>query len=237
MNHKNDLAKLALTALLLAVAAPVSAQATYLGREEVTLMAAGCSSCGSRRGKEIADNYGDSYDTRSQNYNNNNPSYTRTPSNYSNSAPTNDNGNTSGYQDTKRMSNDLYKSRGTNEAYGDIHHTANDTYNQSSPSSSPFTGKGSSSEAAISRDQSANLRSDRDNSSLTNSANSSTNLTESQLLVDLSSQGRAIYMSLDAEGKALAVQLATENSYSQDKNLAVKEAQRRMNERLDLLSR
>jgi hypothetical protein len=65
-----------------------------------------------------------------------------------------------------------------------------------------------------------------------NATPSSTQLTEAQLLVALNAQGRAIYLSLDAEGKALALQLANQDSY-RDKNLAVKEAQRRTNERLN----
>lgn len=69
----------------------------------------------------------------------------------------------------------------------------------------------------------------RDRSAATN-PNESTNLTEVQLLGMLNPQGRAIYLSFDPETKALAIQLASQDSY-RDKNLAVKEAQRRMNER------
>lgn len=58
----------------------------------------------------------------------------------------------------------------------------------------------------------------------------SATLTDAQLIGMLNSQGRGIFMSLDPEGKALAVQLASQEIYK-DKNLAVKEAQRRMNER------
>ena len=58
----------------------------------------------------------------------------------------------------------------------------------------------------------------------------STTLTDAQLLGMLNDQGRKIFMSLDAEGKALAVQLASQDLYK-DKNLAVKEAQRRMSEK------
>lgn len=61
-------------------------------------------------------------------------------------------------------------------------------------------------------------------------ATSSATLTEAQLLGMLNPQGRAIYLNLDPEAKALAMQLASQDSY-RDKNLAVKEAQRRMNER------
>jgi hypothetical protein len=66
--------------------------------------------------------------------------------------------------------------------------------------------------------------------------NSSATLTEAQLLGMLTSQGRAIYLNLNPEGKALAIQLASQDSY-RDKNLAVKEAQRRMNERRGLPNR
>lgn len=65
---------------------------------------------------------------------------------------------------------------------------------------------------------------------------SPTTLTEAQLLVALDAQGRALYLSLDPEGKALAIQLASQDSY-RDKNLAVKEALRRSNERQGMLNR
>jgi len=65
---------------------------------------------------------------------------------------------------------------------------------------------------------------------------SNATLTEAQLLSMLSSQGRAIYLSLDPEAKALAIQLASQDSY-RDKNLAIKEAQRRMNEHHGALNR
>ncbi len=51
-------------------------------------------------------------------------------------------------------------------------------------------------------------------------------LTESQLFSVLNAESRNIYFNLNPERKALAIQLASQNSY-QDKNLAVKEAQRR----------
>jgi hypothetical protein len=56
------------------------------------------------------------------------------------------------------------------------------------------------------------------------------NFTESQFVASLSSLGRSIYLGLDSQGKSLALQLAGEGGY-QNKELAVKEAQRRMNER------
>lgn len=74
------------------------------------------------------------------------------------------------------------------------------------------------------------------NRAAVSASNSSATLTEAQLVDVLSSQGRTIYLSLDPEGKALAIQLASQDSY-RDKNLAVKEAQRRMNERRSVLNR
>lgn len=55
-------------------------------------------------------------------------------------------------------------------------------------------------------------------------------ISEADLNRQLSSQGKAIYQSLDSEGKTLARQLASQDSY-RDKDLAVKEAQRRVNEK------
>jgi len=216
MSHKQKLAKLALSAFLVSAASANAGQVIDLAGEKVTLMAAGCGSCGK---KIIADNYGDSYPTRHMTYGNNDPDYTNN-SGYNRSSaavgsyPTgtgyNDNsdGNTSGYHDSRRMNSDLSRSRNTNEAYGNIDETYNDTYNNQAM-----------------RQNSGGM-----------AATTSSSLTEPQLLAQLTPQGRAIYMSLDAEGKALAIQLASEESY-RDKNLAVKEAQRRVNERRGLLSR
>lgn len=67
-------------------------------------------------------------------------------------------------------------------------------------------------------------------------ATSNTTLTEAQLLGQLNSQGRTIYLNLDPEGKSLAIQLASQDSY-RDKNLAVREAQRRMSQRRGLINR
>lgn len=54
-------------------------------------------------------------------------------------------------------------------------------------------------------------------------------LTEADLLRQLNAQGRAIYLSLDRDGRQLALQLASQNTYT-DKNQAVKEAQKKVNE-------
>jgi hypothetical protein len=55
-------------------------------------------------------------------------------------------------------------------------------------------------------------------------------MSEADFQKQLSSQGKAIYQSLDSEGKAMARQLASQDAYK-DKDLAVKEAQRRSNEK------
>lgn len=74
------------------------------------------------------------------------------------------------------------------------------------------------------------------NRSVATTVNSSQTLNEAQLLGALNPQGRSIYLSLDPEAKALAIQLASEDSY-RDKNLAIKEAQRRMNDRFGIINR
>lgn len=72
--------------------------------------------------------------------------------------------------------------------------------------------------------------------STVNAVTSSGTLSEAQLLGALTPQVRSIYLSLDPEGKTLAIQLASQDSY-RDKNLAVKEAQRRIAERYGLMNR
>lgn len=67
-------------------------------------------------------------------------------------------------------------------------------------------------------------------------AKAATLLTEVQLLALLNPQSKAIYLSFDPDGKALAIELASQDTY-QDKNLAVKEAQRRINERKEQMNR
>lgn len=63
-----------------------------------------------------------------------------------------------------------------------------------------------------------------------NSADASATLTEAQLLGGLNAQARSTYLGLTPEGKALAIQLASQSA-SKDKTSAVKEAQMRMSER------
>lgn len=70
----------------------------------------------------------------------------------------------------------------------------------------------------------------------TTTSMSSSTLNEAQLIGMLNPQSRAIYLSLDPEAKSLAIQLASQDSY-RDKNLAVREAQRRMNERRGIMNR
>jgi len=54
-------------------------------------------------------------------------------------------------------------------------------------------------------------------------------MTKMQLISQLSPQGKTIFASLDADGQDLALRLASQDAYK-DKDLAVKEAQRTMNE-------
>lgn len=57
-----------------------------------------------------------------------------------------------------------------------------------------------------------------------------TTLTEAQLLDGLNAQSRSVYLGLSPEGKALAIQLASQSS-SKDKSGAVNEAQKRMSDK------
>lgn len=55
-------------------------------------------------------------------------------------------------------------------------------------------------------------------------------MTEPQLISQLTPQGRNLYLNLDPEGKALALQLASQANFS-NKDLAVREAAKRIQER------
>jgi hypothetical protein len=63
----------------------------------------------------------------------------------------------------------------------------------------------------------------------------SNTISEEQLVSSLNSETRKIYDSLSTQGKALAIQLASQDNY-RDKNLAVKEAQKRT-EKADVMVR
>lgn len=61
-------------------------------------------------------------------------------------------------------------------------------------------------------------------------APSMTMMSETELLKSLNAEGKATYQSLDAQGKALALKLASSDTYK-DKNQAVKEAAKKAAER------
>ncbi|WP_068471315.1 hypothetical protein [Candidatus Protochlamydia phocaeensis] len=159
--------------------------------------------------------------------------------------------------DASRMNRDIDSSRNTNETYN-TYRTYNDSYG-SYDSNRPYNAnpgkenypsyresyRNSSYDVNVGTPYGADVRVNRGyntsgeydyNRTNVGDVPASETLTEADLLGMLSPQGRAIYMSLDAEGKALALQLASQETY-RDKNLAVKEAQRRVNERRGLMNR
>jgi hypothetical protein len=74
------------------------------------------------------------------------------------------------------------------------------------------------------------------NDSDVNAAANTTTLTKNQLWHQLSPKGKEIFNSLDPQGQTLALQLASKSTYT-NKDLAVKEAQRKMNEDRGMMSR
>lgn len=278
MERKQDLAKIALTALLLSATAPVQADHN-VESQEVFLAALGCgaNSCAATGRGRIADNTditkstsdysyqpGSSYTTQPST-SGSSTSNTRTNTSYPSSTSTYGT-STTGSSETSSTP-DRYNSNGYGKpqsGYGAVNHqldtgrTYNDTYynsynaNRTSPTSpsyvdsyrgtaevyeaSPYPYGGNySTKTNLNRDY--NTSSDYDyNRGAATTSTSSVTLTEAQLLGMLNPQARAIYLSLDPEGKALAIQLASQDSY-RDKNLAIKEAQRRMNDRRGMTSR
>lgn len=237
MKNKKDLAKIALAALILASATPVTGHADMDIEVQGILLAAGCPAHGCANASTPANNNSAPVSNpNSRNYNGQPyggiPAGNQ-PGGYNGSPNGVDNASSGGY---RRPATDGYNNSSDNyNSYGNPSYSG---YN--APSGSPasysyednrVTNYGSrSSEYGMTGSNRGNVTDANYNDNAAAGITSSATLTEAQLLGMLSPQGRAIYLSLDPESKALAIQLASQDSY-RDKNLAVKEAQRRMNER------
>jgi hypothetical protein len=230
MKQKKDLAKIALSALLLASTASANATVFEQGSQEVLLLAKSCgANCAA-----VADNFKESQYPYNQNspyqpnqtdiYRSNsaNPygstSTNGNDSNYYNN-PYGSSNNSSSYSPNASTSDSSVKTEwdksGNNNSAGTVNTYQSTTRSASygsSPSNSTYKNDGDYSQKTTS----------------TTTTSSQGTLTEAKLLALLTPQGRAIYLSLDPEGKAMAIQLASQDSYK-DKNLAVSEAQYRMN--------
>lgn len=263
MSKKQELSKLALTAFLLAAISPTTAAAAIERDAQSGIFLAAkcgkgkCSSLSVR--EEIADNASDKDNPYNPKYNTyqmmksdkpagtaEHPSTSKHPteetidsegkSAYGAGRPTQTDRNFAiaegrGIPDPARASS-YYNSYNVNHGGGDTTPTYMDSYLDRGYGSPPRRNMANSD-----LNRQYNAVSDYDyNRSVASTVNSSQTLNEAQLLGALNPQGRAIYLSLDPAGKALAIQLASEDSY-RDKNLAIKEAQRRMNDRLGLINR
>jgi hypothetical protein len=209
MDSKKDLAKIALTALILASATPVNGQVDNSIEAHGILLAAGCAAHGCPAAKNSSADRN-----------------TRTPPS-TGGVYENDSSNIS-YAYSPPSSYNTQQSGTTSPVYVEDYRGV--TYD-STPHPTPEYGGLTS----FNHEYLTTTDYDFNRAAVTTSTSTAT-LTEAQLLGMLTSQGRAIYLNLDPEGKALAIQLASQDSY-RDKNLAVKEAQRRMNERRGLLNR
>lgn len=206
--EKKNLVKLALTAFAVAASAPAAVQADV--HTAPTLLArasCGGGSCGGARQRQVS--YNDPYNARyyqADNYNystpNSNRAYGAPSGSYEvNAGP----GFSSSYD---RSGSDFNSSRGYNQGgYGETYRT----YTTDSESQST--------------NRSFNTSNDFDRP-----GTATVTITEIELVRQLSPQAKAIYQSLDSEGKVLARQLAGQESF-RDKDLAVKEAQRRINDK------
>ncbi len=212
MENKKDLAKIALAALIMTSATPVNGQADSIEAHGIFLSA----NCATHR---CSADKNSSTDNSISNNPGNAPSKGRS------------------YEDNPSYISDVY-SPGSNynsQPSGTTSPTYVEDYRRATYDSTPHPSPEYDGRASFNHEY--NTATDYNfNRNAVNTLNSSSILTEAQLLGMLSSQGRAIYLSLDPEGKALSIQLASQDSY-RDKNLAIKEAQRRMNERRGLLNR
>ncbi|WP_042281989.1 hypothetical protein [Candidatus Protochlamydia sp. R18] len=209
---KKGLTQSALAALMLASALPIVAQADQHS-QELLLAAASCGAYHPTQGKrEIADNSTgtNSYDANNNSYQmNSNSSYENISNTYNgtSTSPGNDSVST-----PNRKNNDW------NAA-----HSSNHSYSQT----------GTQYQSNANGYHSYNNAEEVDYNHATSAV--SNTISEEQLVSSLNGETRKIYDNLSTQGKALAIQLASQDNY-RDKNLAVKEAQKRT-EKADVMVR
>lgn len=225
--NKNKLSKIALTALVLASSSSVLAADTITSQSTGTFLAAGCGGgkCGAQGNVSWNNPNSNPYNARSNNYQAS-CSASQRPNNTAQAGCGNArrNASTASNYDSSTNTYDPAPTYNTNRGYN-TSTNPNDTYRT-------YSSDGSDVQANTNMNRNYNTASDYDyqRTGTGMSAMSSSTMNEADLAKQLNSQGKAIWNSLDPEGKALALQLASQESY-RDKNMAVKEAQRRINER------
>lgn len=200
--ENKKLAKLALTGLLLASAAPALAVQELQNVDVSSILVASCGASSCNANRKVS--YNDSSNANSYNARTNTYQADNTPNQYGSTTSSYDSGtnyNTNRGYNTSPTYTDSSRTYTTDE---DANTNMNRNYNTASDYDYNRSGNGTA-------------------------AMSSATISEGELMKQLNAQGKAIYNSLDTEGRALALQLASQDSYK-DKNQAVKEAQRRINE-------
>jgi len=204
--EKKKLLKCALAAFTMVATAPVSADLAEINNNAGTLLAAGC---GGGCGARQSVSYNEQYCNNR-----------RAPAPYYRSGNISYNTNPQANNQQSRYS--AYDANEGTPVYSTERTSAAD-WNRNAPS---YT----ESYRAYATD--ANDASDQD---AQHSMYQSSNLSDTDFQNQLSPQGKAIYQNLDAEGKALARQLFSQGAFK-DRDLAIKEAQRRINERRSSMS-
>ena len=215
--EKKKLLACALAAFTVVAAAPIAADVTEM-KDTGTLLAAACGGgCGAKRNvayneqscnqQRKAPSYGQG--CNGQNGQRGNVAYNNSPR---------------GYQaDNTQSSPSSYDASSGNAGYSADRSATQDW-------SSSRTAAPSASEAYRSYATDANEYNSKDSSSMTPSSMTPT-MSEADFQRQLTSQGKAMYQSLDAEGKALARQIGSQSNYADKKDQAVQEAQRRQAEK------
>lgn len=212
--EKRQLIKLALAAFTVASAAPSAVQATPAneGVDLGSLYAAGCSGCAANKSRSTFSTNCANNRPSNQNNANQNVNYQYTQGCAAPSQRPYDQDPQAQYQNNPNP----YQRNNAYQADNYQPRNAQQNYNTSSygaDNNNPYN--------TYTTDATATTQ---------------TSMSESDLMRQLNPQSQAIYQGLDNQGKALALQLASQPSYK-DKNLAVKEAQRRSAERNGMMNR
>lgn len=215
MEHKKDLAKIALAALILASAAPVNAEVDNSTEVAGIFLAAGCPAhgCPATTKNPIADNASGKRDTS----NSSNDYYQPDSSNVSQNSGASSSSKTSASPSSRSSGTLSWDSKTRTPSGGYRNDPTSGDNDYSTRSDKGSKGQNRTTIAADEGKADANT-------------SASAYLTEAQLLSMVSPKVKEIYLTLDPEGKGMAIYLARQDSY-QDKSLAIKEAQKLMNER------
>lgn len=231
MENKKGLAKIALAALILASITPVTGHADI--EAHGTVLAVGCAAHGcpaaTKNGSTSSTSANDDSSYNARNPNQSGRGYSHQSYGMSNNPTGSNPSRYADYPNTYKGAGNPPSGYEGSASGGDNRpwNSGREDFREANPGSAFHPASKYGAMSGVNEESRTENDYQHNRATVTTPASTAT-LTESQLLGLLNPQERAVYLSLDPEAKALAIQLASQDSYH-DKNLAVQEAQWRIN--------